>query len=187
MSVRTRAPGRAALCLNPVRTVVRRRLVRSTAGAHVSATGTSCSRLRSRAMASTSMTSVGVRTSLSVTIATAKLVRHSMRAGRDSRRAPCWRGGCQWRTYQTHFGSNLLNKLHPGSRWAPNLLKSATWPASPSNMLNAKVRARGGGAPQEGLHFTKRSSLHFSRARRAGRRVACCSGCCAGRAPAAPC
>ena len=65
----------------------------SAAGAHVSATGTSCSRLRSRAMASTSMTSVGVRTSLSVTIATAKLVRHSMRGRtRFSRRAPCWRG-----------------------------------------------------------------------------------------------
>ena len=51
----------------------------SAAGAHVSATGTSCSRLRSRAMASTSMTSVGVRTSLSVTSATARLVRHIMR------------------------------------------------------------------------------------------------------------
>ena len=75
----------------------------STAGAHVSATGTSCSRLRSRAMASTSMTSVGVRTSLSVTIATARLVRHSMRGRtRFSRRAPCWRpgaaGGCEPRT-----------------------------------------------------------------------------------------
>ena len=48
-------------------------------GAHVSTSDTSCSRLRSLAMASTSMTRVGVRTSLSVTIATARPVRHSMR------------------------------------------------------------------------------------------------------------
>ena len=52
------------------------------------------------------------------------------------------------------FGSNLLKCY--SSRWAPNLLKSATWLLAPSNVLKC---APGGGDSQKGLHFTKRSSL----------------------------
>ena len=50
------------------------------------------------------------------------------------------------------FGSNLLKCY--SSRWAPNLLKSATWLLAPSNVLKC---APDGGDPQKGLHFTKRS------------------------------
>ena len=53
------------------------------------------------------------------------------------------------------FGSNLLKCY--SSRSAPNLLKAATWPLAPSNVLKC---APGGGDSQKGLHFTKRSSLH---------------------------
>ena len=53
------------------------------------------------------------------------------------------------------FGSNLLKCY--SSRWAPNLLKSATRPLAPSNVLKC---APEGGDSQKGLHFTKRSSLH---------------------------
>ena len=48
-----------------------------------------------------------------------------------------------------HFGSNLLKCY--SSRSAPNLLKSATWPLAPSNVLKC---APGGGDSQKG------SSLH---------------------------
>ena len=54
------------------------------------------------------------------------------------------------------FGSNLLKCY--SSRWAPNLLKSATWLLAPSNVLKC---VSGGGDPQKGHHFTKRSSLHW--------------------------
>ena len=50
------------------------------------------------------------------------------------------------------FESNLLKCY--SSRWAPNLLKSATRPLAPSNVLKC---APEGGDPQKGLHFTKRS------------------------------
>ena len=53
------------------------------------------------------------------------------------------------------FESNLLKCY--SSRWAPNLLKSATRPLAPSNVLKC---APEGGDSQKGLHFTKRSSLH---------------------------
>ena len=53
------------------------------------------------------------------------------------------------------FESNLLKCY--SSRWAPNLLKSATRPLAPSNVLKCVPT---GGDPQKGLHFTKRSSLH---------------------------
>ena len=69
-------------------------------GAHVSTSDTSCSRLRSLAMASTSMTRVGVRTSLSVTIATARPVRHSIRDA--TRQASGGRGGTE------HFAQDRL-------------------------------------------------------------------------------
>ena len=36
------------------------------------------------------------------------------------------------------FGSNLLKCY--SSRWAPNLLKSATWPLAPSNVLKSACR-----------------------------------------------
>ena len=50
------------------------------------------------------------------------------------------------------FGSNLL-KCPRVQIWAPNLLKSATWPLAPSNVLSAKVCARW-------RRSTKRSSLY---------------------------
>ena len=37
------------------------------------------------------------------------------------------------------------------------MLKAVTWPLAPSNVLKC---VPGGGDPQKGLHFTKRSSLH---------------------------
>ena len=55
------------------------------------------------------------------------------------------------------FWSNLRLGTCLEARWAPNLLKAATWPLAPSNVLKW---APDGGDSQKGLHFTKRSSLH---------------------------
>ena len=63
------------------------------------------------------------------------------------------RGGPSCYSKVSDFGSNLLKCY--SSRWAPNLLKSATWPLAPSNVLKC---VPGGGDPvhKKGLHFTQK-------------------------------
>ena len=67
-------------------------------------------------MASTSMTSVGVRTSLSVTIATAKLVRHSMRGRNEMFASRAVLAGVSAPLGDVTRGpASLLNKVLPGA------------------------------------------------------------------------
>ena len=59
-----------------------------------------------------------------------------------------------------HVGGRVAgDESAPGAdaRWAPNLLKSATWHLAPFNVLKC---APDGGDSQKRLHYTKRSSLY---------------------------